>query len=98
MMHYIHGFVVAVKQSGQNEGEADVNAHQKKMIAPIVVTVLLSAYMLTYFIVLLAMPMPVWAKVLTGLIPLALLCASVCVFIQRIKEIRSGEEDDLSQY
>ncbi len=75
-----------------------MNAHQKKMIAPVVLTVLLSAYMLTYCFVLLSVPMPVWAKVLVGLIPLAMLGASVYVLIQRIKEIRSGEEDDLSQY
>ncbi|NLI54825.1 MAG: hypothetical protein GX417_11005 [Clostridiales bacterium] len=75
-----------------------MNAHQKKMIAPVVITVLLSAYMFTYCFVLLSVPMPVWAKVLVGLIPLALLGASVAVLIQRIKEIRSGEEDDLGQY
>lgn len=75
-----------------------MNAHQKKMIAPIVITVLLAGYMLAYFLVLLFMPMPVWVKVLVGLIPLALLGASVYVLVQRIKEIRSGEEDDLSQY
>ena len=75
-----------------------VNAHQKKMVAPIVITVLLSAYMLTYFIVILAVPMPLWAKILIGLVPLGLLGASIAVLIQRIKEIRSGEEDDLSQY
>ena len=75
-----------------------MNKHQKKMIAPIVVTVLLCAYMLTYFFVILSVPMPLWAKVLVGLIPLVLLGGSVTVMIQRIKEIRSGEEDDLSQY
>ena len=75
-----------------------MNQHQKKMIAPFVITVLLSAYMLTYFFVLLSVPMPVWPQVLVGLIPLAMLGASVYVLIQRIKEIRSGEEDDLSQY
>lgn len=75
-----------------------MNTHQKKMIAPIVITVLLSAYMLAYLLVLLTLPMPVWVKVLVGLIPLGLLYASVFVLVQRIKEIRSGEEDDLSQY
>lgn len=75
-----------------------MSMHQKKMVAPILITVLLSAYMLAYFFLLLSMPMPVWAKILVGLIPLSLLCASVAVLIQRIKEIRSGEEDDLSQY
>jgi len=75
-----------------------MNSHQKKMIAPIVITVLLAAYMLAYFFILLSVPMPVWVKVLVGLLPLSLLCASVFVLLQRIKEIRSGEEDDLSQY
>ncbi|HRX58716.1 MAG TPA: hypothetical protein P5075_08090 [Eubacteriales bacterium] len=75
-----------------------MNLHRKKMIAPIVITCLLAAYMLAYFIVLLAVPMPAVAKVLIGAIPLALLGASVYVLLQRIKEIRSGEEDDLSQY
>lgn len=75
-----------------------MNKHQKKMIAPIVVTTLLSVYMLTYFIVILSVPMPVWVKVLIGLIPLGVLGASIYVMLQRIKEIRSGEEDDLSQY
>ena len=75
-----------------------MNSHQKKMVAPVVITVLLSAYMLAYFFILLSVPMPGWVKVLVGFIPLSLLCASVFVLIQRIKEIRSGEEDDLSQY
>lgn len=75
-----------------------MNAHQKKMIAPIVITILLSAYMLAYFFVLLSVPMPIWVKVIIGLIPLGLLGASIYVLLQRIKEIRSGEEDDLSQY
>ncbi|MDP3448155.1 MAG: hypothetical protein Q8S22_08880 [Eubacteriales bacterium] len=75
-----------------------MNAHQKKMIAPIVITVLLSAYMLTYCFVLLSVPMPILLKTLIGLIPLALLGVSISVLFQRIKEIRSGEEDDLNQY
>jgi hypothetical protein len=75
-----------------------MNAHHKKMIAPIVITTLLSVYMLAYFFVLLSVPMPILLKILIGLIPLAMLGVSISVLIQRIKEIRSGEEDDLSQY
>jgi hypothetical protein len=82
----------------QEQNGAFMNAHQKKMIAPIVITFLLSAYMLAYFIFLIVLPMPVVVKVLVGVIPLALLGASVYVLVQRIQEIRSGEEDDLSQY
>ncbi len=75
-----------------------MNAHQKKMVAPIVITTLLSVYMLAYFFVLLSVPMPVFVKVIIGLIPLGLLGASIYVLLQRIKEIRSGEEDDISKY
>lgn len=75
-----------------------MDKHRKKMIAPIVITCLLSVYMLAYFILLLTQPMQVFVKVLIGAVPLALLGASVYVLLQRIKEIRSGEEDDLSQY
>jgi uncharacterized protein (DUF983 family) len=75
-----------------------MNKHYKKMIAPIVVTVILSAYMLLYVFVLMVLPMPLWVKLLIGLLPLALLAVCIGTLIQRIKEIRSGEEDDLSQY
>ena len=41
---------------------------------------------------------PGWAKVLLCLIPLAVCAVAVGVLVQRIREIRSGEEDDLDQY
>ncbi len=72
--------------------------HQKKMIAPIVVTCLLSAYLLAYVYIVISIPMSVIAKVLIGLVSIALFGTSIYVLIQRIKEIRSSEEDDLSQY
>lgn len=72
--------------------------HQKKMIAPIIVTCLLSAYLLAYVYVAVTIPMAIVVKVLIGLVSVALLGTSVYVLVQRIKEIRSSEEDDLSQY
>ena len=41
---------------------------------------------------------PGWAKALLCLIPLAVCAVAVGVLVQRIREIRSGEEDDLDQY
>ena len=41
---------------------------------------------------------PGWAKALMCLIPLAVCAVAVGVLVQRIREIRSGEEDDLDQY
>ena len=41
---------------------------------------------------------PGWGKALMCLIPLAVCAVAVYVLVQRIREIRSGEEDDLDQY
>lgn len=72
--------------------------HRNKMIAPIIITILLVLYYIGFFIVCAMMPMPILGKLLFGLVPLLL--AGVCVYVlmERINEIRSGEEDDLSQY
>ena len=72
--------------------------HSAKMVAPIIVTVIIIAYYLGFFMACMTMPMPVVAKLMFGLVPIFL--AGVCIFVltERIKEIRSGEEDDLSQY
>ena len=39
-----------------------------------------------------------WAKALLCLVPLAVCAVAVAVLVQRIREIQSGEEDDLDQY
>ena len=41
---------------------------------------------------------PGWARALMCLIPLLVCAVAVGVLIQRIRELRSGEEDDLDQY
>ena len=43
-------------------------------------------------------PLSVGLRLLIGLIPLCLAGVSVYVLVERIKEVRSGEEDDLSNY
>lgn len=42
--------------------------------------------------------MPIPGKILAVIIPLALIGIIIFVLIERIKEIRSGEYDDLSKY
>ena len=74
-----------------------MKSHGKKMIAPIVVTVLVILYYVVYFGVLLSLLDGVW-KVIFGIIPLALSIATVKVCMERIREIKKGEEDDLSKY
>jgi hypothetical protein len=74
-----------------------VDLHKKKMIAPIVVTIVLILYYIAYFGFLIALLEGIWKYVL-GLIPLAFSAIMIYVCIERIKEIKKGEEDDLSQY
>lgn len=71
----------------------------KKMIAPIVVTILLVLYFMGYAAAItLIDDLPVIVKVVGFLILAALTGVSVAMLVERIKEIRSGEEDDLSKY
>ena len=69
----------------------------KKMIAPIIVTVLFIAYFIIYFALLLSTLEGVIAYLL-GIIPLVFMAVMLTVCIQRIKEIKKGEENDLSKY
>ena len=71
--------------------------HKKKLIAPIVVSIIMVLYYVVYFGILIALLDGVW-KWLLGIIPLALSAVMLKVCIERIKEIKKGEEDDLSKY
>ena len=74
-----------------------MNEHQRKMIAPIIVSVLLIIYYVVYFGFLISLLTGVWRFVL-GILPIVFAVVTVKVCIERILEIRKGEEDDLSQY
>ena len=72
--------------------------HKKKMIAPIVITVVFLLYLVIYgrFLLAAAEFSPV---MLLAAIPLAALgIGMIQVLKERINEIRSGEEDDLGNY
>ena len=71
--------------------------HKKKMIAPIVVSVVMVLYYAFYFGLIVAVIDGIW-KLLLGIVPLALAAVMIAACIERIKEIRKGEEDDLSKY
>lgn len=73
-----------------------MDEHKKKMIAPAVITAIFLIYLIAY-IVLLAAVGDKWLLFLA--IPLVILGAAMVVTLRtRIKEIRSGEEDDLDNY
>ena len=72
--------------------------HTKKLIAPIVITAVLAAYLIVYAFVWTLIPVALWIKIIVAAIPLALVGVCVFVLVERIKEVRSGEEDDLGNY
>ena len=74
-----------------------MGGRKKKMIAPIVVTCLMVLYYIVYFGFLIALLEGIW-KYALGILPLAFSAVMIKVCIERIQEIKKGEEDDLSQY
>ena len=71
----------------------------KKMLAPILITIFIITYYIFYFCVLCTiLKETLIVLILFGIIPIALSVGMLYVCIQRIKEIRSGEEDDISKY
>ena len=71
--------------------------YKNKMIAPTVISVIIILYYVVYFGILIALLDGIW-KWLLGIIPLALSAVMLKVCIERINEIKKGEEDDLSKY
>jgi len=72
----------------------------KKLIAPIIITIIFIVYLCSwfYFFIFLNGFKPGIFEVIGCIVPIALIGVSVGNLIQRIKEIRSGEEDDLGKY
>ncbi|MDR3275899.1 MAG: hypothetical protein LBT11_01610 [Treponema sp.] len=74
--------------------------HRYKLIAPVIVTAALVLYCIGMAVTLLSFDfdIPGGFKLVLLLSPVIGIGFSLYVLIERIKEIRSGEEDDLSKY
>ena len=70
----------------------------KKMIAPIIVTIIFVLYFFAYAFGITYFVPNIFVKVLLGVIPAIFGVVMIYVCLQRIKEIKDGEEDDLSKY
>ncbi|MBQ2965306.1 MAG: hypothetical protein IJE14_11715 [Clostridia bacterium] len=71
--------------------------HRRKMIAPVVISVLVILYYVVYFGFLISLLDGIW-KYAFGIFPVVLSAVMVKVCIERINEIKKGEEDDISKY
>ena len=74
-----------------------MDGKQKKMIAPIIVTIIMVLYYVVYFGFLMTLLEGIW-KYLFGIVPFIFTIMMIYVCVERIKEIKEGEEDDLSKY
>ena len=68
-------------------------------IAPIIVTVLVVLYFIFYgYMTTMVDGMPFVARVVFVAIPVVMIIVMVYTLIERIKEIKKGENDDLGKY
>ncbi|MCR3955595.1 MAG: hypothetical protein NUK57_04810 [Gudongella sp.] len=72
--------------------------HIKKLVAPIVITFILLMYYGFILFNLIRIPESLGIRILLLVLPLGFMGVSVFVLVERIKEIRSGDEDDLGKY
>ena len=74
-----------------------LNSHRKKMLPPIVVSVIIILNYVVYFGILITLLDGI-SKYVLGIIPIIFSAVMLKVCIERIKEIKEGEEDDISKY
>ncbi len=74
-----------------------MKSYKGKMTAPIVVSVIVILYYIVYFGILISLIDGMWGLLL-GIFPLILSFVMIKVCIERIDEIKKGEEDDISKY
>ena len=74
-----------------------MDSHKKKILAPIIITVLMILYYVVYFGFLISLLEGIFKYVL-GIIPIIFSVVIIKVCVERIKEIKGGEEDDISKY
>lgn len=73
--------------------------HNKKIIAPVVITVILVLYLIIYAVMCLLSICTIGiAGIILAFITLGGIAVSIYTLIERINEIEEGEDDDISKY
>ena len=70
---------------------------KKNMVTPIVISVIIILYFIVYFGFLISLLDGLW-KYVFGIFPLVFAAVMIKVCIERIQEIKKGEEDDIGKY
>jgi uncharacterized membrane protein len=77
---------------------ADTNRNGKKIAAPVIITMGVIAYYAITGVFLIKTGLPVIFKIIALIVSSVITLLIIVVLIERVKEIKSGEEDDLSKY
>lgn len=74
--------------------------HMKKIIAPVVITALVISYFIFYMWIGWSTndELPMIMKILLLVVPAGFIGLIAYMLLERIREIKGGEEDDLSKY
>ena len=72
--------------------------HREKMIAPLVITAIVIIYYIVYGVLLMWLIPGTLLKIAAAVLPAVMAAQMIFVLRERMHEIRSGEEDDLSKY
>ena len=75
-----------------------MNSHVKKIIPPLIVVLILILANIRIGKLLISADLPKGIIAIGLLIPVVITVVSIIVLIERIKEIKKGEEDDLGNY
>ena len=75
-----------------------MNNHKSKIIAPAIVASVIIVYYIIVTVVFMIFKVPGIIRLLAILTSGIVTAIMILVLIERIKEIKSGEEDDLSKY
>jgi membrane protein YdbS with pleckstrin-like domain len=75
-----------------------MNKHSKKMVAPIIIVFFIIAYYSLVGVAFFFLKIPNTIRIGVLIISLVISIVMIFVLIERIKEIKKGEEDDLSKY
>ncbi|MBQ3931974.1 MAG: hypothetical protein II725_06840 [Firmicutes bacterium] len=75
-----------------------MSEHGKKIAGAIAAAAVMIAYYAVFFCIIIFSNESRTAKILLGIIPAVLIFGLVYVCLQRIEEIKGGEEDDLGKY
>ena len=71
--------------------------NKNKIITPIIITIIIILYYVLYFGIVIAL-LPGFSKYIFAVIPIVFSVVMIKVCIERINEIKKGEENDISKY